>query len=133
MQARQIFDDICPNAEFLPAVPNPEDIIWDDANKQLKPAGGFVEDGDAASCEKNDGDGDIQGDPHQGGNEVVEENGKEVQYDVDCVSGTDDICGIAQDGDNKVASENGETCDTDGKSACLREDEMVAEMKTDDL
>ena len=29
-QAKGIFEEICPNEEFLPAVPNPEDIILDD-------------------------------------------------------------------------------------------------------
>lgn len=133
MQARKIFDEICPNAEFLPAVPNPEDIIWDDANKQLKPAGGFVEDGDTAFDERNGEDEDIQGDSNQSDNEIVEQNGMEVQCDVDCVSGTGEICGTAQDGDNKVAPESGETVDTDNKSGPLREHKMVAETETDDL
>lgn len=30
IQAKDIFTSICPNEDFLPAVPNPEDIIWDD-------------------------------------------------------------------------------------------------------
>lgn len=30
VQAKSIFTSICPDEEFLPAVPNPEDIIWDD-------------------------------------------------------------------------------------------------------
>lgn len=29
-QAKAIFTSICPDKEFLEAVPNPEDIIWDD-------------------------------------------------------------------------------------------------------
>ena len=30
LQAKQIFESLCPNEEFLPAVPNPEDIIMED-------------------------------------------------------------------------------------------------------
>ena len=29
-QAREIFQKICPNEEFLPAIPNPEDIVFDE-------------------------------------------------------------------------------------------------------
>ena len=56
VQARAIFDTICPDSEFLPPVPNPEDIIWDDTNKQLKPAGGFLQndEDDAAASQGPD-------------------------------------------------------------------------------
>ena len=30
LQAKEIFKKICPDEEFLPAVPNPEDILWDE-------------------------------------------------------------------------------------------------------
>lgn len=36
IQAKEIFTSICPNEKFLPAVPNPEDIIWDDIGSDVK-------------------------------------------------------------------------------------------------
>ena len=45
-QAKQIFESICPGEEFLPAIPNPEDIIRDDFlqnNEQSGNADGTVE------------------------------------------------------------------------------------------
>ncbi|XP_028397898.1 rab proteins geranylgeranyltransferase component A 1-like [Dendronephthya gigantea] len=35
-EAKEIFTSICPNEDFLPAVPNPEDIIWDDIGSCTK-------------------------------------------------------------------------------------------------
>ena len=34
LQARQMFDKICPGEEFLPKAPNPEDIIWDEGDQE---------------------------------------------------------------------------------------------------
>lgn len=36
IQAKDIFTSICPNEDFLLAVPNPEDIIWDDIGSNTK-------------------------------------------------------------------------------------------------
>lgn len=34
LQARAIFEQLCPGNEFIPKAPNPEDIIWDDGGVQ---------------------------------------------------------------------------------------------------
>lgn len=47
-QAKKIFAAICPDEDFLPAVPNPEDIVWDDSTKKFQPAGGFIDDDNTA-------------------------------------------------------------------------------------
>ena len=72
MQAKDVFEKICPDEEFLQAVPNPEDIILDDflqdGNQNVvEPEGGNQ--GDAAesvSGEEDDEEGDISRQPGEG-------------------------------------------------------------------
>ena len=40
-QAKQVFEKICPEEEFLPAAPNPEDIIFDDGETGEEQETGF--------------------------------------------------------------------------------------------
>lgn len=52
LQARQIFDHICPGEDFLPRAPNPEDIIWDDGEGNQPKDSGF-------SMEQGSSDGEV--------------------------------------------------------------------------
>jgi len=40
-QAKQVFEKICPEEEFLPKAPNPEDIIYDDSETGDEKETGF--------------------------------------------------------------------------------------------
>ncbi|XP_065058795.1 rab proteins geranylgeranyltransferase component A 1-like [Rhopilema esculentum] len=57
-EAKTIFNKICPGMEFLPAVPNPEDIIWDDTSKEIRPAVGFARAEDGADAAQRVVEGD---------------------------------------------------------------------------
>ena len=67
-QAREIFQKICPNEEFLPSIPNPEDIIYDE------PSSPEEEDKDVPSGERGSQQG-WEGEDFQPENES--EHGKE--------------------------------------------------------
>ena len=41
LQAKEIFEKICPDEEFIPKAPNPEDIIYDDGEKKEEHSKGF--------------------------------------------------------------------------------------------
>jgi hypothetical protein len=49
-----MFDKVCPEEEFLPKAPNPEDIIFEGGEGQSQDAG-FGEQGDGAGGEKTEG------------------------------------------------------------------------------
>ncbi|XP_064637571.1 rab proteins geranylgeranyltransferase component A 2-like [Lineus longissimus] len=53
-QTKPIFDKICPDEEFLPKAPNPEDIIFEGGEGQAQDAG-FGAQGDAAVDDKKEG------------------------------------------------------------------------------
>ena len=122
-QARKIFDEICPNAEFLPAVPNPEDIIWDYSNKQLIPAGGFVDYGDSTSEDRNDREGDIQDDSHLNINDDDRKNDEEALNVADRLAvAEEDNRGNAQGDDSTVSPDTQEASETYTENSALEED-----------
>ena len=41
LQAKKVFETICPGEEFLPKAPNPEDIIYDDGETSEPRESGF--------------------------------------------------------------------------------------------
>ena len=71
-QAKDVFEKICPDEEFLQAVPNPEDIILDDFlqdgnQNAVEPEGGAR---DASASEPVSGDEDGAGQEHAEGDSV---------------------------------------------------------------
>lgn len=40
-QAKRLFQSLCPDEEFLPKAPNPEDIIFDDGDNVTNKESGF--------------------------------------------------------------------------------------------
>jgi len=110
IEARRIFDEISPNSEFLPAVPNPEDIIWDDTSKELKPAGGIeMEQDDTALDDRHDGEADTRENSLENADALGEESGKEV---VDEAAGSNDMHDAAREVDVAISQGNRDTHET---------------------
>ena len=91
----------------MPAVPNPEDIIWDDASKELKPAGGFeVELDDAAPENRIDGEENTRENSIENADALGEKSGKEI---VDEVTGSNDMHNAAREVDAAISQDNKDT------------------------
>ena len=85
--------------EFLPAVPNPEDIIWDDTSKEIRPAVGFAraEDGaDAAQRDAEGADAAVEDQPNDFNQEyrhgpVLSDEDEDVSHQNENINGQNDV------------------------------------------
>jgi hypothetical protein len=96
---------ICPNEDFLPAVPNPEDIIWDDIGSNTKD-----EQSEKVGEEEVPATDQGQSESSTESNDVVEsqeESGSSVT-NAESVVTTSDTVSKTEDSKNKVTSDGDE-------------------------
>ncbi|GFS18679.1 rab proteins geranylgeranyltransferase component A 2-like [Elysia marginata] len=105
-EAKRLFQQVCPDEEFLPTPPNPEDIIHVDDTESPVATGSNseFEQGVEGSEEKKEGDSD-PGEPCDQSDESKEEKGQETRGD-------------SANGDNSAASMNKEEQMTMDSSEC---------------
>ena len=107
LQAKAIFERICPGEEFLPKAPNPEDIIFGDPEKDNPEDPGFASANQESSAESPTGEPGLTGEPGPTGE--ASSTGEAGSVDTSTVESAETSTGAGEPSPTETCTELGDS------------------------